>query len=149
MDHHELKYSAKVWLAGLLIGPAIAAVVSYCVEGSDGGVPIYIILMIPPFICIPALFSCLTWIIFWGLINVVIHFVPEPFLQKFWIMLVGITLTLATFCPFFTDNFSIKNGLFPLVVGYTVGITFGVWYCNLSKHLANELSKDIQIETNP
>jgi len=149
MDHHELKYSAKVWLAGMLIGPAIATACSYCMGSNDGGSTIYMILIIPPIIFVVALFSCLTWIVFWGLINVVLRFVPEPFLQKFWIMLVGIALTLATFCPFFIDNFSVRNGLFPLAVGYTAGIIFGVWYCALSKPTANELSNDIQIETNP
>ncbi|HWD90525.1 MAG TPA: hypothetical protein VG367_20510 [Mucilaginibacter sp.] len=131
MGFYNLKYSAKVWLSSLLIGPPVATLAAYCLQGNWE--PICLMLWLPPFICIVALFSSLTWVIFWGIINLVIRVVPEPFLQKFWIMLAGTALASATVCPFLIDNFSLDNDFLPLSIGYTFGIITGVWYCDLAK----------------
>ena len=137
MDYYDLKYSAKVWLSGLLVGPVIAVLSSFCIGGASGGSVIYFGLLIPPILCVVALLSCLTWLIFWGMVNLITNTVTGVVQQKSWITLAAILLSIGTLYVWFFDDVSLlENAFLPLVIGYSLGVTFGVWHC----HLGNEIN---------
>lgn len=127
-------YSLKVWLGSVLIGPVVAALLEYCISLRIEGALSFLIFLYPPVILLIVLISFLTWLVFWLVINVIIRIVPEMVPQKCWITLAGITLTLGTFYLFLQgDIFSLKNDLFPAIVGYATGITVAVWYFDPAK----------------
>ncbi|MGZ3890832.1 MAG: hypothetical protein ACXVI9_10065 [Mucilaginibacter sp.] len=59
---------------------------------------------------------------------------PELFPQKSWITFACMALTMGLFYIFTEGNpFSVKDGLFSVMIGYASGITAGVWYFDLAK----------------
>jgi hypothetical protein len=134
MKYYPICYSAKVWLGSILIGPIISAIAEYCISRSFEGAGVLLILLYPPMMLLVTIISFFAWLIFWVLIVIIIRIVPERFPQKCWITLAGIVLTAGLFYLVSDCNPAVllKDFLTPLI-GYTGGITAGVWYFHLTK----------------
>jgi len=134
MKYYPIWYSLKVWLGSMLVGPLAATVLEYCISGDLKGSAVYLLCLYPPATLVIAIVTFFVWLIFWAIINLIIRIVPELFPQKCWITFAGMVLTMGLFYLFADgDLFSPKNEFFPLVLGYTTGITAGVWYFDLAR----------------
>ncbi|MGZ3945952.1 MAG: hypothetical protein ACXVJB_13485 [Mucilaginibacter sp.] len=134
MKYYPIWYSLKVWLGSMLVGPLIATLLQYCISDNLERSTVLLTLLYPPAILVVALVTFFVWLIFLFIIYLIIRVVPELFPQKFWIMFAGMVLTMGLFYLFTEGNpFSVKDGLFSVMIGYASGITAGVWYFDLAK----------------
>jgi len=134
MKYYPIWYSLKVWLGSMLLGPLAAALLQYCITGDQEGSAIFLSLLYPPAILVVALITFFIWLIFLFIIYLIIRVVPELFPQKCWITFAGMALTMGLFYLVAGgDLHSAKDGLFSPMIGYTSGITAGVWFFDLAR----------------
>ncbi len=128
MDNYPVYYSLKVWLSSALIAPMIYGILELCLTPdrlSLSNIEVYPILVI-----LELVFSLLTWIMFWMVIELAIRLLSNHILRKCLISFMGVLLTIGTFKVFvFLDiTFSLTNLFFVLMACNALCIAIGSWF---------------------
>jgi hypothetical protein len=130
MDRQYLLYTVKVWLSGVLVVPAIIAII-YWLPGSNDSLPgsaiitFYLLLAALEF-----MFSFFTWLTFWALTMLTIFYIDNRKRRRWLVFIIAIALTVITFAAFSWLMFSIlfDSISLALMLINCVCIGCGAWF---------------------
>jgi intracellular septation protein A len=133
MIHYSLSYSLKVWLTSVLAAPLILIATDYCFYHKsidfNSMFQIYFMLTIAG-----AIFSLITWLIFWGAANLACHYIPDSIKRKLIMCFSGIILTIITCLLIFLEDdmgLSLDDTIIYIILAYCMCIAAGSLFYNL------------------
>jgi len=136
MNYQPFRYSLKVWLTSVLVAPAIYIIVQGYIELLDKNTS-YKDYLNPGMYLVVAIFeliaSFVIWLLFWGIIELIVRFCLIPKLKPWLIFVSGILLTIVPL-QFMSGNDLIldyNNWLFIPMMANMFCIGCGCWIYKL------------------
>jgi hypothetical protein len=136
MEYKEFKYSLKVWLTSVVVGPVIFMICNYSAINElprwqyNNGPDLlngYLVLVV-----LGGLFSILTYAFFYLFIKITVNSTDLIVCIKSIISVLGVGLTVSTFQLFFSSvSDGPKNEFFYLMIGNCLCIGWFSWFYKL------------------
>lgn len=117
MKNPSFRYSLKVWLSSVFVAPLIYIIAVWCFSSNNYD-PKPEFELYPIFIFFELIFSFVTWLIFWLIIELAKPYAENNTRKKWLIFTAGIVLTTCNFLPFMLplDHTLYSNMFFHLML---------------------------------
>ena len=152
MKYASLKYSLKVWLTSVVIAPVLYSVLGAILYPSYRLGMQTVINFLTDYlgmVLFSLWFSFVTGLIFWLMVVLIVRFCYDENLKKWWIFLIGISLTIGTF-TFALGPWTLVPDKFGLLLYANCAcIGWGVWFYRLNtpRLLQNDRAEQLLTDT--
>ena len=135
MQSNVLSYSLKIWLTSVILAPVIYLIIDSCSKTySNLNLNDFIDQQIQAYMACTffgAIFSVLTWVLYYLVMKVIMLFYPTAYIAKITFATLGALLTAGTFKLVLPETFNANDDFFPLMVANCICIASGALFYNL------------------
>ena len=112
MKYYSLSYSFKVWFTSVFLSPFICVIIEGLLNLNHLEQSLTPLRVYPVIIIFELIFSCLTWLAFWGITILTLHLIPNAIHRKLILFLVSIIFTIVTYLICFFDDVDMRHDSF-------------------------------------